>query len=370
MQGASERRRLDPDSSGESVTGATSDKPQHGLDVPFDSESAGIIVLTATGSIAASNPQALALFACANVEELRALCQPILKRLSAGLPRSASMAVQEFELQIVTRPQPRKIVVSAHPLGIGQADWLLLTRAEGDARRTDDLLEQAARNQLLQRLYGTLRHDLHSPIQAVLWTFDLLQKAALQAPVNAEQRAQLEESATLGRKELDRLKASVRRFLSFAMPTADRERIDVGALAEDVQRVISAEASLFEVRMSVQPPPHALIVEGVRSQLEQALAALLLNAMDAIPAGGSVTTTVREHEGQAEIIVSASAVGAAAAQARTHQPADSGTRTAVGLSAARAAATSHGGDISEPAGNGARTFRLRLPLARPRMAGV
>jgi signal transduction histidine kinase len=188
--------------------------------------------------------------------------------------------------------------------------------------------------------------------------------------VSPEQRAQLEESATLGRKELDRLKASVRRFLSFAMPTADRERIDVGALAEDVQRVIAAEASLFEVRMNVQPPPHALIVEGVRSQLEQALAALLLNAMDAIPAGGSVTTTVREHGGQAEIIVSASAVGAAAAHARTHQPADSGTRTAVGLSAARAAATSHGGDISEPAGTGARTFRLRLPLVRARIAGV
>jgi hypothetical protein len=79
---------------------------------------------------------------------------------------------------------------------------------------------------------------------------------------------------------------------------------------------------------------------------------------------------VREHEGQAEIIVSANAVGAAATHARTHEPADSSTRTAVGLSAARAAATSHGGDISEPAGNGARTFRLRLPLARPRTAAV
>ena len=183
LQGAPERRRPDPDSSGESVTGPISDKPQHGLDVPFDSESAGIIVLTAAGLIAASNARALALFACASVDELRTLCQPVLKRLSAGL-RPASVTAQQFELQVVTRPQPRKIVVSAHPL-VGQGDWLLLTHAEGDARRTDDLLEQAARNQLLQRLYGTLRHDLHSPIQAILWTFDLLQKAALQAPVSA-----------------------------------------------------------------------------------------------------------------------------------------------------------------------------------------
>jgi signal transduction histidine kinase len=307
------------------------------------------------------------LFACANVEELRTLCKPILKRLSSGLPYAGvTPAQQQFELQLPPRPQARKVVVCAYPLGTGQMHWLLLTRAEDDARRANGILEHAARNQLLHRLYGTMRHDLHSPIQAVLWTFDLLQRAAQQAEVGPEQRAQLEESATLGRKELDRLKGSVRRFLSYAMPTADKERIDVGALAEDVQRVISAEASLFDVKMTVQPPSQPLVIEGVRSQLEQALAALLLNAMDAIPAGGTVTTNVREHEGQAELIVSSSGVSA---QPRARDTADS-PRSAVGLHAARAVAAAHGGDISEPAGNGARTFRMRLPLARTRSGGM
>ena len=341
--------------------------------MPFGTESDGIIVLTVGGAVAASNTQALDLFACASVEELRALCQPILKRLSSGLPRAGSTPSQQFELQIGARPQLRRIVVNAHALGNGQQmHWLLLTRGEDTARRLDGMLEHAARNQLLQRLYGTMRHDLHSPIQAVLWTFDLLQRAAQQADVHPDQRAQLEESATLGRKELDRLKASVRRFLSFAMPSADRERLDMGALAQDVQRVISAEASLFEVRMAVQPPAQPLLVEGVRGQLEQALAALMLNAVDAIPAGGSVTTTVREHEGQAEIIVTASsAPGSGIAQPRHHDDAiDASPRFAVGLHAARAVAASHGGDISEPAGNGVRTFRMRFPLARMRAGGM
>jgi signal transduction histidine kinase len=361
---------LAPGSSGESVTGAISDQPQHGLDVPFDVESAGIIVLTATGAIAASNPRALELFACGSAEELRALCQPILKRLSSGLPHAHVTTAQQFELQIVARPQPRRILVSAHHLGSGPMHWLLLTRAEDSARRLDGILEHAARNQLLQRLYGTLRHDLHSPIQAVLWTLDLLQRAAQQAPVSPEQRAQLDESATLGRKELDRLKASVRRFLSFAMPTADRERLDVGAVAQDVQRVIAAEASLFDVRISVQPPSQPLMIEAVRGQLEQAFAALMLNAMDAIPAGGEVTTSVREHEGQAEIIVTSSSAAGASPSRSHHASTDAPPRFAVGLHAARAVATSHGGDISEPAGNGARTFRMRLPLARTRAGSV
>jgi signal transduction histidine kinase len=348
------------------------DQPQQWLAGALDSDAAGIIVLSVGGTIAASNAQALQLFACANGEELRASCQPILKRLTSGLPRTDSPPAQQFELQIgAGRPPAGKIVVSAHPLGA--THWLLLTRSDATARQFDGVLEHAARNQLLHRLYGTMRHDLHSPIQAVMWTFDLLQRAAQQAQVAPEQRTQLEESASLGRKELDRLKGSVRRFLSYATPVgAERERIDVGELAESVQQVISAEASLFEVKMTTQPSAQPLFVDGVRGQLEQAVATLMLNAVDAAPAGGTVSTTVREHEGRAEIIVSSSraAEGAAVPRHNHDHAVDASPRSAVGLHAARAVAASLGGDISEPAGNGARTFRMRLPLARARTAVV
>lgn len=357
---------------GQRVTGATTDQPQRWLDGALATDPAGIIVLTAAGTIAASNAQALELFACATTDELRTLCQPILKRLTSGLPRIDSPPAQQFELQ-VGRPQPRKIVVSAYPLDTGQMHWLLLTRTDDAARRFDGTLEHAARNQLLQRLYGTMRHDLHSPIQAVLWTFDLLQRAAQQAQVSPEQRAQLEESATLGRKELDRLKASVRRFLSYAIPaTPDRERIDIAELAQAVQQVISAEASLFDVKMNVQLPEQPLTVDGVRGHLEQAVATLMLNAVDAILAGGTVTTVIREHDGKAEIVVSSSRTrGDAAAQERFDRHAvETFPRSAVGLHAARAVVLSHGGDLSELPGNGAPTLRLRLPIARPRSTGV
>jgi signal transduction histidine kinase len=347
------------------VAEATTNQAQQWLPEALNTDPAGIIVLSAGGAITASNAQALELFACATNEELRPLCQPILKRLTAVLPRDGSPPAQQFDLQIGARPQPRRILVSAHPLGNGAPHWLLLTRSDEAARRFDGLLEHAARNQLLERLYGTMRHDLHSPIQAVLWSFDLLQKAAHQADVSPEQRAQLEESATLGRKELDRLKGSVRRFLSFAMPAAaDRERIDVTEVAQAVQRVISAEASLFEVRMSVQEPPHPCLVDGVRSQLEQAFAVLMLNAVDVIPTGGVVSTIIREVDGKVEILV-----GSTAPQAHAHAARDShggARRSQIGLQVAHAVAASHGGDVSELPGNGVRTYRMRLACARIR----
>ena len=352
------------------MTGATSDQPQHWLGGAFAADPAGIIVLTGAGTIAACNAHALELFACTSTEELRTLCQPILKRLTSGLPGAGAPPAQQFDLQIAGRPQSRKIVVSAHPLGTGQMHWLLLTRTDEAARRFDGTLEQAARNQLLNRLYGTMRHDLHSPIQAVLWTFDLLQRAAHQGEVSPEQRSQLEESATLGRKELDRLKGSVRRFLSFAMPSdSDRERVDLGELAQTVQHVISAEASLFEVKMTLQLPERPLVVEGVRGQLEQALATLMLNAVDAIPDGGTVTTAVREHDGKAEIVVNGTRMHDKPAP-QSQAGRNGAQRSTVGLHAVRAVAASHGGDISDLPGNGSRTFRLRLSMTRPRNAGV
>ena len=98
----------------------------------------------------------------------------------------------------------------------------------------------------------------------------------------------------------------------------------------------------------------------------------MLNAVDAIPAGGTVNTVIREHDGKVEIVVSSnrSQADAAAQPVRHERHPETLPRGAVGLNAARAVVASHGGDLSELPGNGTPTLRLRLPIARPRSTGV
>ncbi len=324
---------------------------------------AALVVLAADGAVAVSNPEALELLACANSGELRALLQPIVKRLDASSSGSSVSSTERFEFQVPGERQARRIVLSARRLGGDQLRWLLLLQSDHQSREFETTLQHAARNQLLQRLQGTMRHDLNSPIQAALWTFDLLQRALQQSPVNPEQKAQLEESTALGRKELARLKDAVRRFLSFAAsPGGDRERLDACELVSDIQRMISPEASLREVAMTIDLPSEAIFVEGVRNQLEQALATLMINAVDHTPPGGTIRTSVAQHDGRLEIAISS--LSPAGDSARGPPPAEPATQNAIGLHAARSIMMSHGGDVSQLPGGPARIDRVRLPLAR------
>lgn len=358
---------------GACVTGAIGDQFERWFEDARETAPAGLVILTAAGAVAVGNAAALDLLGCTSTDELRPLLQPVLKRLESTPSDSSPPGAQRFDMQVPVRSQTRRIVGSARRLEHEQLRWLLLLRSEEQARAFDATLQHAASNQLLQRLHGTLRHDLNSPIQAALWTFDLLQRAVGLLQVDPAQRAPVEETTARGRKELARLKEAMRRLLSFVTPSPDeRERVDVRDLAGDAQRLIATEASLFEVKMGLELPSQPLVVEGVRGQLEQALVTLMLNAVDAIADGGSVTTAVRELEGLAEIVVRGSPTADGTMAGRgVSAHARLGTRHAtVGLHAARSIAAAHGGDLSEPPSAGPLTFRLRLPLARPQNRSV
>src|SRR5262245_54775013 len=303
----------------------------------------GMVIMGTGGAIATSNQRAFQLLNCANTEEMRLLVQPVVKRLAAS-SSEAALGGQQFELHVRERLQTRRIMVTAHALGTDHLRWLLLLYPEEQARGRDQVLQNSARNELLGRLHGTVRHDLNSPIQALLWTFDLLQKAAHQAEMPAEQRSQIDETASMGRKELARLKNAVRRFLSFALVESEEpERLDLKEVLEEVHRVLAAEASLFDVRVNLELPPQDLFVKGRRGQLEQAIAALVLNAVDSAPAGKCVTVVLEAQAGNAVIVVHSAPV----VREIETRPLALPARAPVPLHAAHAIAAQHGGDINE-----------------------
>jgi signal transduction histidine kinase len=126
------------------------------------------------------------------------------------------------------------------------------------------------------------------------------------------------------------------------------------------------------IRIAYEPPPHPVVVEGHKGQLQQVLLNLLINSMQAMPEGGAITLRLsaeaRESGGVAVLDVSDTGLGIPdAIRERIFDSFLTGRHdgTGLGLAIAKRVLQGHNGDIqlvgTSPAGT---TFRVTVPLAR------
>ena len=81
----------------------------------------------------------------------------------------------------------------------------------------------------------------------------------------------------------------VQGFLKFARPEDMRiERVEVGTLAADVTRTVRPEAEAARVSVDAASTDPALAVDADPTMLRQALMNLAVNAVQAMPHGGSL----------------------------------------------------------------------------------
>ena len=181
-----------------------------------------------------------------------------------------------------------------------------------------------------------------------------------------------EESTATLLAELSNLRGIIGRFSDFAkMPLPQLEPVDLNQVVRDVMQ-------LFDATFKTGVPPHIepvlelaaepLVVPADREQLSRALQNLVLNAMDAMPAGGTLRIRTSLLQDGVSIQVSDSGQGLTAEEcARLFTPYYTTKRhgTGLGLAIVQSVVSDHHGRItvaSEP-GAGAR-FTIVLPLGR------
>jgi signal transduction histidine kinase len=137
-----------------------------------------------------------------------------------------------------------------------------------------------------------------------------------------------------------------------------------------VQRVLEVVARLipYEVVVMVDVDADTPVVSGIASELEQLVLNLVLNARDAMPAGGTLHLVLRsDSPSKVSLVVTDTGVGLVAAAAAASGPATPSTKPGrngqgLGLGIVRAVVERHGADlaITPNAGGGTRvavTFR-------------
>ena len=238
-------------------------------------------------------------------------------------------------------------------------------------RMTEQLLEQRERAIQAERvaawreLARRLAHELKNPLFPLQITIENLQRARGSADFDEV----FDESTATLLAELGNLKTIIGRFSDFAkMPTPQFETVDVNEVVRSVMKLCDAR---FQAngRPRIEPVLE-LEGEGIRisadpEQLRRAFGNLVLNAMDAMPEGGTLHIRTARHDGGARVEISDSGQGLTEEECgRLFTPYYTTKQygTGLGLAIVQSVVSDHQGKIavvSQP-GRGA-TFVIDLP---------
>jgi PAS domain S-box-containing protein len=235
-------------------------------------------------------------------------------------------------------------------------------------REVENQLHQSEKLTALGQLAGGIAHDFNNLLQAILGYAQLM-KANPGNPDLLQRSLSVVESAALDGSE------TVRRIQQFARlrPEERFMPVDVNHIVEDAVAItrprweekIAHDSRPMELRLDLRAKQH---LHGRSAALTEVMTNLILNAMDAMPEGGTLSISTKDVGDTIVITVTDTGIGMPDhVRRRVFEPffstkGESGS--GLGLSMAYSIIRRHGGDIRvESEQNRGTTFTLVLPSA-------
>ncbi len=218
---------------------------------------------------------------------------------------------------------------------------------------------QAARLAAVGQLAASIAHEINNPLYAARNCLYLLEQ---------DLPAELREASylTIARDELGRIAGIIERMRDFYRPPrGELAPCDLNRLLEETLTITSLNSRHIAIQVIFTPAPDLPPVVGSGDQLRQVLLNLLLNAVDAMPGGGTLTVRTLAGPKVALVEIQDSGVGIPE-EIRAHlfEPffTTKPTGTGLGLSISAHIVTQHSGQLEVESQLGAgSTFRVALP---------
>ncbi len=227
-------------------------------------------------------------------------------------------------------------------------------------------LVQTERVAAWRELARRLAHELKNPLFPLQVTVENLMRARTQSPEQFDEV--FHESSTTLLAEISNLKTIIGRFSEFSrMPPPQLQPVQVNEILRGVVRLFQAQlqAGRAPIICKLELDEGLKTIAADPDLLHRALSNLVLNAMDAMPNGGTLTLRTRRNDGKVIIEVADTGTGLTREECeRIFTPYYTSKQhgTGLGLAIVQSVVSDHGGRISvqsEP-GRGT-TFVIELP---------
>lgn len=236
-------------------------------------------------------------------------------------------------------------------------------------RMTHELVEQRQRLMQAERvaawreLARRLAHELKNPLFPLQITVENMQRARESYPQQFDEVFREGTQTLLA--ELSNLKQIIGRFSDFAkMPAPEMQPVDFNKLVSETMRLFEGQLVQAHVAAKIELDPRLAMVPADPEQMTRVLRNLVLNAIDAMPQGGTLTVRTMSLGGGVRLEVADTGQGLTPEECdrlftpyyttKTHG-------TGLGLAIVQSVVSDHNGHIaveSQP-GKGAK-FRIDL----------
>lgn len=289
----------------------------------------------------------------------------------------------------VTRPI-RKLADAAREVSAGNWNTHVSVKGGGEVgqlarafnQMTQQLVEQreklvqAERVAAWREVARRLAHEMKNPLFPLQTTVENLQRAKESHSGQFEEV--FRESTSIMLTEIENMKAIVGRFSDFAkMPQPELGTVNLNEVVRNVVKLFEAQFGAVG-RPPITPELHLEeelpTIQADPALLHRAVENLVLNAMDAMPAGGVLMMRTTHENGHVDLEVSDTGTGLTPEECdRLFTPYYTTKQhgTGLGLAIVQSVVSDHGGRISVESETGVGTsFHVELPQNPPRKPQV
>lgn len=330
----------------------------------FEAADVVVLALDGEGRVALSNPKLRALPGVPERLEgtpfVDVVAEADRARFAAAL---AAVREEPQELELTLGERRVRLHLSTEREG-PEAGLVFGVGADVTERRAlERRIAQAEALATMGTLALGLAHEIRNPLNAAVLQLHVLGKE-IERTVEGERRGAMRDRVGIVVGEIKRLSRLLSEFLELSRPRGlSPEPIVLGDLVDAVVELHREEAAQRGVRCE-RVGDERVVVSGDREKLKQALINLVVNAIDATPAGGGVRVGVK-GAGTATLVVEDDGAGIAEEDlARLFDPffTTKAGGTGLGLSIVRRVIEQHGGEVQVRSVPGrGTTVQIELP---------
>jgi signal transduction histidine kinase len=273
--------------------------------------------------------------------------------------------LENLEVKMDGAGGPQRVAASLRVIAEGGARMgaLVALRDLDSIERIGSELAVSERLAALGRITAGVAHEVKNPLNSMRLWLENLRESLPGDPAAAQQAVKILD------KEIDRLDRVVKTFLDFTRPVElHLEDTDLAEMLGEVVALALPQIQRAKVQVSVEQPQNVPAARVDRELFKQAVLNLILNACDAMTAGGKLTLAIRRRGDVALISISDTGHGIAPQDRNrifdlffTTRPGGTG----LGLATTFRIVQIHSGsiDFQSEVGRGT-SFFIELPLAR------